>query len=212
VRIVNVNEEQEDAIYVIDDFLRDPHTHTLRRLGLQAEYPVPPEAPWYPGRNSRREYPIATLDETIGDITGGAVTPLPDSAHTKFRLCLADEIGKGGVHIDNCHWTGVFFLTLDEHAQGGTDFFRHRPSGTLRAPVYAEDWQSWPFDTVAKLWNDVIHPHTNDATKWDLVRRVPMKFNRLVLFRPWQWHNAGAGFGDRPDNGRLIYVLSYNSA
>ena len=168
VRIVNVNAEQEDAIYVIDDFLRDPHV--VRRLGLQAEYPVPPETPWYPGRNSRRAYPIAALDETVGYITGHAVTPLPDSAHTKFRLCLADEIGKGGVHIDNCHWTGVFFLTLDEHARGGTDFFRHRPSGTLRAPVYAEDWQNWPFDTVAKLWNDVIHPHTNDASKWELVR------------------------------------------
>ena len=124
---------------MIDDFLRDPHV--MRRLGLQAEYPVPPETPWYPGRNSRRAYPIAALDETVGNITGHAVTPLPDSAHTKFRLCLADEIGKGGVHIDNCHWTGVFFLTLDEHAQGGTDFFRHRPSGTLRAPVYPEDWQ-----------------------------------------------------------------------
>jgi len=209
VNIVSINEAQDDEIYVIDDFLRDPLA--LRGRGLQAEYPVPLELPWYPGRDSRRKYPIAELDEAIGQITGRAVTPLPDSSHTKFRLCLANEIGKGGVHIDNCHWTGVYFLTLDEHAQGGTDFFRHRPSGTLRAPVYPEDWRSWPFDTVAKLWNDVIHPHTNDASQWDLVRRVPMKFNRLVLFRPWQWHNAGAGFGDRPENGRLIYLLSYNS-
>ena len=60
--------------------------------------------------------------------------------------------------------------------------------------------------------HDVIHPHTNDASKWELVRRVQMKFNRLVLFRPWQWHNAAPGFGDRPENGRLIYVLSYKRA
>jgi hypothetical protein len=64
---------------------------------------------------------------------------------------------------------------------------------------------------VAKLWNEVIHPHTNDASKWELVRSVPLKFNRLVLFRPWLWHNAGAGFGDHLENGRLIYLLSYNS-
>jgi hypothetical protein len=210
VHIVNVNEGEDDEIYVIDDFLRDPDV--LRRHGLQAEYPVPLETPWYPGRNSRRAYPIAGLDETVGYITGRAVAALPDSAHAKFRLCLAGEVGKGGVHIDNCHWTGVYFLTLDEHAEGGTDFFRHRASGTVRAPVYAEDWRNWPFATVAELWNDVINPHTNDAAQWELVRRVPMKFNRLVLFRPWQWHNAGAGFGDRPDNGRLIYVLSYNSS
>jgi hypothetical protein len=210
VNIVNVNEGSDDEIYVIDDFLRDPET--LRRHGLQAEYPALAEAAWYPGRNSRHPYPLARLDETVGYITGRPVAPLPDSAHAKFRLCLDGEIGKGGVHIDNCHWTGVCFLTLDEHAQGGTDFFRHRPSGTLRAPVYPEDWRSWPFDSVARLWNDVIHPHTNDASKWERVRRVPMKFNRLVLFRPWQWHNAGEGFGDRPENGRLIYVLSYNSS
>ena len=55
-------------------------------------------------------------------------------------------------------------------------------------------------------------PQTNDPTKWELVRRVPMKFNRLVLFRPWQWHNATPGFGDRPENGRLIYVLVYHDA
>ena len=209
MRIANVNEGQEDEIYVIDDFLRD--AELMRRLGLQAEYPVPLETPWYPGRNSSRPFPIAGLDQMIGHITGRAVAPLADSAHTKFRVCLADEVGKGGVHIDNCHWTGVYCLTLNEHAHGGTDFFRHRPSGTLRAPVYAEDWSSWPFDTVAKLWNEVIHPHTNDASKWERVRSVPMKFNRLVLFRPWLWHNAGAGFGDRLENGRLIYLLSYNS-
>jgi hypothetical protein len=209
VNIVDISEGEEDAIYVIDDFLRDPHL--MRRLGLKAEYPVPAETPWYPGRNSRQPYPIAGLDEYIGQITGGRVTPLADSAHTKFRLCRAGESGKGGFHIDNCHWTGVYCLTLDEHAQGGTDFFRHRPSNTLRAPVYPEDWQAWPFDTIAKLWNEVIHPHTNDPSKWELVRRVPMKFNRLVLFRPWLWHNAGPGFGDRAENGRLIYVLSYNS-
>ena len=207
--IVNVNEGQEDEIYVIDGFLRDPAA--LRRHALQADYPVPLETPWYPGRNSERAYPLAGLDEATGQITGRAVTPLPDSAHAKFRLCLEGELGKGGVHIDNCHWTGVLFLTLDEHAEGGTDFFRHRPSGTLRAPVYAEDWRDWPFATVTKLWNEVIHPHTNDATKWELVRRVPMRFNRLVLFRPWQWHNAGAGFGAARENGRLIYLLSYNS-
>lgn len=208
MKIVNVNEGERDEIYVIDDFLRDPAR--LRDAGLEADYPVLSEKQWYPGRDSRRQYPIAQLDESIAYITGGAVSPLPNSAHSKFRLCLANEIGKGGVHIDNCHWTGVYFLTLDEHAEGGTDFFRHRPTGTSRAPVYPDDWQDWPFDTVAQLWNEVIHPHTNDASKWEHVRRVPMKFNRLVLFRPWQWHNAGAGFGDRPHNGRLIYLLSYN--
>lgn len=114
MNIVNVNEGEEDEIYVIDDFLRDPLA--MRRRGLQAEYRPAAETPWYPGRNSREQYPIAELDQAISYITGHAVAPLPGSAHASFRLCLANEVGKGGVHIDNCHWTGVYFLTLDEHA------------------------------------------------------------------------------------------------
>jgi hypothetical protein len=115
------------------------------------------------------------------------------------------------VHIDNCHWTGVYYLTLDEHALGGTSFFRHRPSNTLRAPVYPEDWAAWSAQSVDRLWKDVILPHTNDASQWILTRHVAMKFNRLVLFRPWLWHMADAGFGDSVANGRLIYLLSYNA-
>ena len=67
MRIVNVNEGQEDEIYVIDDFLRD--AQLMRRLGLQAEYAVPLQTPWYPGRNSSRTFPIAGLDQMIGHIT-----------------------------------------------------------------------------------------------------------------------------------------------
>ena len=210
MQVVNIAEGEEDEIYVIDGLLRNPEL--MRGLGLGAEYPEPPEQPWYPGRNSARPYSIPGLDELIGHITGGAVKPFEGNVHGYFRLCLEGQIGKGGVHIDFSHWTGVYYLTLDEHARGGTDFYRHRASGTSRAPVYPEDWAAWPFDTADELWGRVIRPHTNDASQWDRVRHVPMKFNRVVLFRPWLWHNAGVGFGDCPANGRLIYVLSYDSA
>ena len=113
---------EADAIYVIDDFLRAPEV--LRRFGLDAEYPKPPVAETYAGRHSKDVYPIPGLDQQIARITGHAVVPVKHPAvHGRFRLCLADEVGTGGVHIDNSHWTGVLFLTLDEHAQGGTDFF-----------------------------------------------------------------------------------------
>jgi hypothetical protein len=202
---------EADAIYVIDDFLRAPEV--LRRFGLDAEYPKPPVAETYAGRHSKDVYPIPGLDQQIARITGHAVVPVKHPAvHGRFRLCLADEVGTGGVHIDNSHWTGVLFLTLDEDAHGGTDFFRHRETNTLRAPVYPEDWAAWGGRNRDQFWKEVVVPQTNDPTKWELVRRVPMKFNRLVLFRPWQWHNATPGFGDRPENGRLIYVLVYHDA
>ena len=38
---------------------------------------------------------------------------------------------------------------------------------------------------------------------------VPMRYNRLLLLRPWLWHTAGPGFGDRLDNGRLVYLMFF---
>ena len=202
---------EQGEIHVIDHFLREPHR--ARQAALESQYITPPVPETYPGRNSRAQYAPPGLDADIAFITGHAVVPLGHpAAHTRFRICLANEVGTGGVHIDNCHWTGVLYLTLDEHAQGGTDFFRHRPSNTLHAPVYPEHWASWGDLTIDRWWKEVVLPHTNDPTKWDLVRRVDMRFNRLVLFRPWLWHNASPGFGDRVTNGRLVYLLFYHQA
>ena len=36
---------------------------------------------------------------------------------------------------------------------------------------------------------------------------MPMRFNRLVLFRPLLWHSAGDGFGDSLANGRLVQLF-----
>jgi hypothetical protein len=38
---------------------------------------------------------------------------------------------------------------------------------------------------------------------------VPMRFNRLVLLRPWLWHTSGPGFGDSVENGRLVYLMFF---
>jgi hypothetical protein len=198
---------EQDAVYVIDDFLQEPLA--LRQLALNADYPKLSTPQTYAGRYSQRTYALPGLDDAIAAITGCRVTPSKGSAHSSFRLCIANELGTGDVHIDNCHWTGVLYLTLDEHAQGGTDFYRHRPTNTLRAPVYPEDWAAWGSVTAQTIHRDVILPHTNDPTKWELARHVPMKFNRLVLFQPWLWHAAGPGFGDNAANGRLIYLMSY---
>jgi hypothetical protein len=209
MEIVNIAEGEEDEIYVIDGLLKNPDF--MRVQGLEAEYPEPPELQWYPGLNSGRSYPIADLDAFVSHIAGEPVKPFEGNVHGYYRLCLEGQVGKGGVHIDWSHWTGVYYLSLDEHAQGGTDFYRHLPSGTSRAPVYPKDWNAWDVDTPDDLWGKVIRPHTNDPSKWELIRHVPMKYNRAVLFRPWLWHNAGPGFGDCAENGRLIYVMSYDA-
>jgi len=48
-----------------------------------------------------------------------------------------------------------------------------------------------------------------DESAWETTMTVPMRFNRLVLLRPWLWHTAGRGFGDSLENGRLVYLMFF---
>lgn len=199
-------DDTSETIIIVDDFLSKPHE--MRKHALGAHYPPSKDAP-YPGRNSAQTYALRLLDQYVARLTGQTLIPAPDTSHGQFRLCLAGEKGGGGVHIDTCHWSSILYLSLPEHCQGGTDFFRHRPTRTIRAPVFPGEKEQLPM-SWDKIREDMLAPNCTDPAKWERVRHVPMRFNRFVLFRPWLWHDAGPGFGDNAENGRLIYVAFYN--
>lgn len=196
----------DERVLIIDDVLEDPDQ--FRRAALEADYPVTAQQ-MYPGRNSAKRFLLPGLDKHVSAMTGQTLTPKRDSLHGTFRMCFQGETGKGGVHIDLCHWSGILYLSLPEHCRGGTDFFRHRESGQTRAPVYQEDWAHWGGMNSRELFDKVINGQRADPSKWELSQHIDMKYNRLILFRPWLWHNAGPGFGGRPENARIVYVLFY---
>ncbi|WP_280528161.1 hypothetical protein [Sphingomonas lutea] len=39
-----------------------------------------------------------------------------------------------------------------------------------------------------------------------------MRFNRLILFSPWMFHNSAAGFGSTAEDGRLVYLMFFERA
>jgi len=45
----------------------------------------------------------------------------------------------------------------------------------------------------------------HQATGWTLGEN-PYEVGRLILFSPWLFHNSGPGFGDRPENARLVHL------
>lgn len=57
----------------------------------------------------------------------------------------------------------------------------------------------------------VLSADSSKDDAWECTMSVPMRFNRLVLLRPWLWHTAGPGFGDSLASGRLVYLLFYRS-
>ena len=56
----------------------------------------------------------------------------------------------------------------------------------------------------SEVWERILNSETNDRSKWEPTFSIPMRFNRLALFRSYLWHDAGPSFGTTKENGRLI--------
>ena len=194
------------TLIIVDDFYPDPHK--IREVALGFDYPE--QDGNYPGRNSRQRLHIDGLDEAVSDILGQPVTGDMTQAHAQFRITLAEDRAKYHVHVDTgVHWSGVAYLSLPEHCKGGTDLFRHIGTGTDRAPMNDDELAIFGAETPQEAINRVMTADANDLSKWEKVMTLPMRFNRLVLFRPWLWHAASSGFGTTPEDGRLIQGLFF---
>ena len=196
------------TVIIVDDFYPDPHK--IREVALGFDYPS--QDGNYPGRNSRQRLHIDGLDAAVSDIIGQPVVGDMTQAHAQFRITLAADRASYHVHVDTgVHWSGVAYLSLPENCNGGTELFRHIESGTERAPINDEELLLFGDETPQEAINRVMTADANDSSKWEKVMTLPMRFNRLVLFRPWLWHAASAGFGTTPEDGRLIQGLFFSS-
>lgn len=194
------------CVFIIDDF--HPNPHQIRQRALQFDYSVEGR---YPGQNSQQKIAINWLEQAIERIVGAPVhAPWgPDYSHQCCRLALAADHETARIHIDESDWTGVLYLTLDEHCQGGTEFYRHLPTMTDRVPMAIEGVQALGYADYEALQRDILDRDALDRSQWELSMRVPMRFNRLVLLQPQYWHTAGISFGDSVENGRLTYLMFF---
>ena len=71
-------------------------------------------------------------------------------------------------------------------------------------------------DNLKKLRRTVKDAANNKdtlkASAWEKSFTAPMRFNRLILFSPWLFHNSARGFGDSPETGRLAYLMFFAAA
>lgn len=199
----------QHTLFVIDDFL--DLAPKLRQEGILATYPTPKQQTYFPGKNANRTIIIDGLDALISNLVSQKLTPSLTNSHAKFRLALVGDKGKGGVHIDNCQWSGILYLSRNEDCVGGTNFYKHKDLNSDVAPLTKTDLHLMGLASFESFWNDVLLKDSNNMDKWELTTHIPMKFNRLILFRPWLFHDAGPSFGNTPENGRLIYPLFYDA-
>lgn len=195
------------SFIMIDDFVANPLE--LRRQALALGYDAKPEEANYPGTTSTRALPIAGLDDYVSRLTGMKLTGAPGTLHGHCRLTLRGDRGKSGVHIDPASYSGILYLTPPEHCRGGTDFYRHRRTGLDRVPPTMEEIGGAGYTDINHLVEDVVNRDTMKPAAWEKSFTAPMRFNRLILFSPWMFHNSAAGFGTGPADGRLAYLMFF---
>ena len=193
-------------LWVIDDFLAN--AEQVREHALSLTYS---RTGTYPGRGSVEQMPIRGLQEEIASIVRQPLSANwpANHAHTTCRLTLARDADDARIHVDPNHLSGILYLSRPEDCRGGTEFFRHRRTGSDRMPATLNGLRAMGYSSYDELEKGLIHKDGGDRSKWDRTMEVPMRFNRLVLLHPYYWHTAGPGFGDSLENGRLVYLLFF---
>jgi len=197
---------------MIDDFLANPLEMRRQALALGYDAAAKDAEANFPGVTSARPLPIPGLDEAVSRVAGRALTGATGTLHGHCRLTLRNDRGASGVHCDPAAYSGILYLSLPDHCRGGTDFYRHRRTGLERVPATLDGIVAAGYPTGDALVADVINRDTIKPAAWERSFTAPMRFNRLILFSPWMFHNSAPGFGTGVEDGRLVYLMFFAPA
>ena len=196
-----------NSLLIVDDFYDRPEQ--VRARALATVYEDPPQQLTYPGRNSLQALVPPGLDQLISRLVNEPVRAStgPGNFHCHFRITLAGEPSRYLVHVDPSFltWVGLIYLSKPEDCQGGTTLFRHRTLNSDRTPRTEAGLRQIGVENV----RDLLARDGNDPSCWEALMTLPMRYNRMVLYRPWLWHSAGEPFGRSLEDGRLIQLLAF---
>ncbi|MBY0342983.1 MAG: hypothetical protein K2Q29_03915 [Sphingomonadales bacterium] len=199
------------SLLIIDDFLADPWA--ARRAALGLNYDPARQHGNFPGLNSSTPLDTAAIDAAVSRQLGLNLGPAPGTQHGHCRLTMKGAKGRSGVHIDPAAYSGILYLSRPEDCArpdaGGTDFFRHKRTGLEAVPQDPARIAASGYADINALVEDVVNKDTTSTARWERTLRVPARFNRLLLFSPWQFHNAAPGFGRTPEDARLVMLLFF---
>lgn len=203
---------------ILDDFLPDPDAARAWAAGLA----YTERGGNYPGTQTG---PLRCdeLMQQIANRLGRRIKwSSPDNG--VVRLTLADATARNDIHVDDetaietQRYAAVLYLTRPEHCQGGTSFWRHRATGwlrrpdeaTLRAAGYAD------FRTFLRRETPLGEPRPFEQVTalragWQHLFTLPMRYNRLVLYKGHHFHAVDSVFGQGFEDGRLTRLLTFET-
>jgi hypothetical protein len=201
------------SLTIIDDFLADPWA--ARRAALALDYDPAKQHGNFPGLNSSAPLDTGPINAAVSRLLGVRLTAAPGTQHGHCRLTVRGAKGRSGVHIDPAAYSGILYLSRPEDCArpeaGGTDFFRHKRTGLESVPQDPARIGASGYADINALVEDVVNKDTAKPARWERIMRVPARFNRLLLFSPWQFHDAAPGFGTTPEDSRLVMLLFFGA-
>lgn len=175
---------------MLDDFLDDPMAARQQILDLDFQAPPNPEVGVISFNGPIPDSLVEELDQKLSAHFG---TPVEFHPRSKCALTFANVPKRNICHVDGgnnmCmfNWTVVVYLNTPEQCQGGTNMYRHIPTGDLHNKrghgFYAADYR--------------------DPKKWELVGQAEMEFNRVLLCPAWRFHGLDFTFGDSKETARM---------
>lgn len=110
------------------------------------------------------------------------------------------------IHSDRESGNHTCIAYLSEHEEtSGTAFYRHKPTGLLSMPSFAEMTASGQFEA---LRDDMV---SRDPDKWEQVDFVRGRKNRALIFPAPMFHSRFPldGIGNNTEDGRLIWATHF---
>lgn len=178
-------------IIILDDFYQDPVS--IRNIALAQKFGVPVSQ-----TNEQALGPIARrvpCPQSIYERTYNRILSFCDStikyAEIEFRYTTINTVKRQVCHADGSSLAGIIYLTPAELCQGGTWFFKHKPTGHY-------------------FRYDNINYDFRNQDDWELTFKAKMKFNRLVFYPGKLFHAVATPyFGSSIENARLTQNLFF---
>jgi tetratricopeptide (TPR) repeat protein len=174
----------------------------------------------FPGLQTPQGYATPVQMQRIADAIGRDIKwRMPTNG--AFRQSYAGSQARSDIHVDEevCKpmYAGVLYLSLPEHCRGGTSFFRHRATGwatipsaaTLRDSPYADFREFQRREVVGRGERVGFAELTRRREAWEPVLEVPMRANRLILYRSDYFHAISEVFGSTPGDARLVQLFFF---
>lgn len=175
---------------IIDNFL--PDASAIRAHALASEFV---DWPGYDGEVYRRVCltEVPGLHERIEQVMGPV-----EMLGMGYRLNFGGELPNAAIHSDLGWGTHALVLYLSE-GEGGTAFWRHKPTGAHR--IDAGDVPLF----------EAVRDHWNDASQWERYGLATMRMGRAIIYESALFHSRWPfeAFGEGPRDGRLVAVAFF---